>query len=521
MTVFEDLIEELKDENLLETTVIDLGRADAAPGSSGHGSNVDESLDDSGFELEDYGTAPSEIEDGEDDDLPQIEKPASESDFFRKRAMDEVSSLQMVEHVLSGVEREHMKMSPVSYDDLVAKKALHKFLQVSGDLKSPEHAEAEFALRQETEAWSFALFERDQRISVANIRRFCEESRPVLSSQALISLARFYRNSPFSEDVRGKFDFVMTRLFSRDTDNETRSLLFPHEEMIGHINTLYANWSSIALYSSEDDQVEVSLTVTRFEEFALGVESAETFDELLETDFFGRIRIYKEQSAELFYVPEVVAAAIECNLRIGNRYLELIEKEKASHGPDLLEEKYGYVFDQIVSNAAGKTLLLVDLLRLEPEYGEFDDTDTAPAALPEQKPKEKAKVKPKAQKFDFFSVNKWLVIVAFACILVSVGVYFWAEKFAGEDAVAMVAKSVEIDDPDVKRYLRSLRESNETLYAITEPTFDALNEHQQKEFLQKVYRLAGARNLRKVNLLNNKGRTIAYASNERLELIGQ
>jgi hypothetical protein len=521
MTVFEDLIEELKDENLLETTVIDLSRADAAPGSGGHGSKVDESLDNLGFDPHDYGEVSSDIEDGEkDDDLPQIEKPASESDFFRKRAMDEVSSLQMVEHVLSGVEREHMKMSPVSYDDLMAKKALHKFLQVSGDLKSPGHAEAEFVLRQETEAWSFALFERDQRISVANIRRFCEESRPVLSSQALISLARFYRNSPFSEDVRGKFDFVMTRLFSRDTENETRSLLFPHEEMIGHINTLYANWSSIALYSSEEDQVEVSLTVTRFEEFALNVENAETFDELLETDFFGHIRIYKEQSAELFYVPEVVAAAINCNLRIGNRYLELIEKEKASHGPDQLEEKYGYAFDQIVSNAAGKTLLLVDLLRSEPEAGEFDETETVTVARPEQKPKEKVKVKAKAQ-FDFFSVNKWLMIIAFVCILVSVGVYFWAEKFAGEDAVAMVAKPVEIDDPDVKHYLRSLRESNETLYAITEPSFDTLNEVQQKELLQKVYRLAGARNLRKVNLLNNKGRTVAYASNQRLELIGQ
>ena len=35
----------------------------------------------------------------------------------------------MVEHVLSGVEREHLKTSPMSDDDLEAKKALHKFLQ--------------------------------------------------------------------------------------------------------------------------------------------------------------------------------------------------------------------------------------------------------------------------------------------------------------------------------------------------------------------------------------------------------
>ena len=226
-------------------------------------------------------------------DVPQIEKPSTEREFFRKRAMDEVSSLQMVEHVLSGVEREHLKTSPMSYDDLEAKKALHKFLQVSGDLKSPAHAEAEFALRQETEAWSFALFERDQKISAANIRRFCEESRPVLSSAALISLARFYRNAPFSEDVRGKFELVMTRLFSRDAGDETRRVLFPREEMIGHMTTLYANWSSIALYSSEEDAVPVSLALTKFDEFGLDAENAETFDQLLEMDFFNRVRDFK------------------------------------------------------------------------------------------------------------------------------------------------------------------------------------------------------------------------------------
>ncbi len=104
----------------------------------------------------------------------------------------------MVEHVLSGIEREYMKIVPSSYDDLRAKTALHKFLQVQGDSTTTEYAEAEFHLMRETEAWSSALSARDSKISVANLRRFCENSRPILSSQALLGLGRFYRNSAFS-----------------------------------------------------------------------------------------------------------------------------------------------------------------------------------------------------------------------------------------------------------------------------------------------------------------------------------
>ncbi len=524
MTVFEDLIEELKDENLLENTVIDLKRADSASGRGGH----DHPAFESGFDERDFDTEnfvlPSSGDDDEplEIDIPQIEKPTDERDFFRKRAMDEVSSLQMVEHVLSAVEREHMKMSPVSFDDLAAKKALHKFLQVSGDLKSPEHAESEFALRQETEAWSFALFERDQKISVANIRRFCEESRPVLSSAALISLARFYRNSPYSEDVRGKFDFVMTRLFSRDTEDDTRRLLFPMQEMVGHITTLYANWSSIAMYSQSDDAADVSLTVSRFDEFAIEIENAETFDELLEGDFFNKVRVYKQEAAEMFYVPEVTASAIDCNLRIGNRYVELIAKERAAHDPQTIEEKYGYTYDQMVSNAAGKTLLLVELLKLRPEDGDITEKASIQAFRVDSTPviRENAKTNTRSG-FEFFGVNKWLIGIAVVCILVSGGVYVWAEKFAGQDAVATVAKPMEIDDPDVKQHLKSLRSSSETLYAISQPSFESLNEQQQKEFLQKVLRLANERGIRKVNFLNSKGRSVAFASAERLELTAQ
>ena len=206
MTVFEDLIEELKEENLLEATVIE------TTGSSLNGA-------------------------ADERDLPTFEKPASAGEFFKKRAEGEVASLQMVQHVLMGVEREQQKTVPAPFNDLQVKKALHDFLQESETPNSERAKEAEFELLNKTQDWFAALAERDSEISVASIRRFCENSRPVLSSQALIALARFYRNAPFSEDIRSKFDFVVTRLFSKDLGDGKRRLLFERNDAVGNLGT--------------------------------------------------------------------------------------------------------------------------------------------------------------------------------------------------------------------------------------------------------------------------------------------
>src|SRR4030095_12264447 len=188
MNVFEDLIGELKNENLLEDTVIQVrnggSRETTNPlvhtefgNSDGFAFAGDESVD---FEGVDFETNDEAL----DSDDPEFKAHVDDREFFRKRAMEEVSSLQMVEHVFAGVEREYMKIAPAACDDLELKKALHKFLQVSSDVKSDAHADAEYKLLQETQGWHSALSSRDKNISVANIRQFCENSRPVLSAQA-------------------------------------------------------------------------------------------------------------------------------------------------------------------------------------------------------------------------------------------------------------------------------------------------------------------------------------------------
>ncbi|MGQ0542948.1 MAG: hypothetical protein ACT4O9_14010, partial [Blastocatellia bacterium] len=425
MNVFEDLIEELKDEKLLEDTILELQakRAVALTAEPAKSPQVitqaaspeqqpDQQVLTKPLDQAEVREPKAASSGNEDYELPLIEKSADGREFFRKRAMEEVSSLQMVEHVLSGVEREHMKMPSASHDDLEVKKALHRFLQVTGDIKSEEHADAEYKLMHETERWCAALASRDSNISVANIRRFCENSRPVLSSQALIALARFYRNSPFSELGRGKFDLVITKLFSREMGGQKRKLLFGRPDMIGHINTLYANWSSLSLYASDDDDPVIKEKVAKFAEFVREAESARTLDDLVAKDLFENIRVTKESLADMFYAPEITAAAIDCNVRLGNRFVELVHQERENTSVESIEEKYGYTYDQIISNAAGKTLHLVDLLKSIREVAEVEEEAVeeeihrtphrVPVVIPDP-------YGTQSRRFDVFGVNKWLL----------------------------------------------------------------------------------------------------------------
>ena len=522
MNVFEDLIGELKDENLLEDTVIDVKKQK----DESHNESRPDDSEEGGFAFvsnSDESVANDFVVNDSDEivDAPEISKPSNDREFYRKRAMEEVSSLQMVEHVLAGVEREHMKMPAASYDDLEVKKALHRFVRVAVENGSEEHAEAEYALLQETQRWHSALSARDKNVSVANIRRFCENSKPVLSSQALMALARFYRNSSFTEEVRGKFDFVMTRLFSRDAGFEKRKQLFPRLEMIGHVKTLYGNWSSITYHTAEENKADIELAVQRFDDLVSHFEIAETFDDLLNADVFGSIRQYKESCGELFYVPDVVAAAIECNVRLGNKYVELIFKERAEKGANALESKYGFTHDLAASTAANKTLLLAELLKQRPEEKE--------TAAPDKKEFEQEsfvlpvsgsviKDSKSGKRSGIFGVNKWLVAVTILVVVASGVVYLWADKLAGGESAITVASELDLAGTDLNAHLSTIRVSHETGYGVTKPSWDALSEHDQKEFLKKVFEVAQMKGMKKINLLNYKGKTVAFASQDRFEL---
>lgn len=564
MNVFEDLVIELKEENLLEDTVLDLPRetvssevadhsiaiedlAEPPPVAAAHaGPRPPASEAELGLEPEpavtpeSFQNSPVAMAIPENSDLKlqginetvEIRKPSSEREFFKKRAMGEVSSLQMVEHVLTAVEREHMKVVPRTYDDFEAKKALNAFLQVSGNVSADEHKEAEFKLMHETESWCSALAARDNEVSVANLRRYCENCRPMLSSQAMLALARFYRNSPYSETVRGKFDFIITRLFSRPMDDQRRKLLFTRDEMLGHIKTLYAEWSSLSLYEADDSESNVLLAALSFEDLTEEAEKAAEFDELIKSDFFNRLRLFKESIAELFYAPKVTIAAIECNIRIGNAYVELIDRERQRSNAASVHDKYSFIDDQEVSQATGRTLELVDLLRektrtyveIEPEAETSDPAEEtkAPVAKPVTKAAEPtaAKVKTSAPlSIGRFGVNKWLLIVGMVMILASGGVYVWANYFISEPPSAAGVTRFDPKDAPFRDDIKIAKISGDTLYVVMLPNWETMTKEKQTELLKSIYQHGGGKDWLNVNLMNSTGRSVGFASSTRLEVV--
>lgn len=461
----------------------------------------------------------------------QNDAPMNESGYFRKRAMDEVSFLQMVENIFSGIERQQMKIVPKPYNELPVKKALHNFLQLSDDVDAPEHAQSEFQLLQETESWYSALSHRDKHISVANLRLYCETTRPPLSSPALVSLARFYRNLPYSEAARNKFDLIVTRLFSKDIKNDKREMLFHRDELIEHFKGLYKEWESISIYSSDEDDSEILLTAIKFEEFTTEAEEAESFDQLIETDFFNRLRVFKKSVNENFFAPLLSATAVETNIRIGNRYIELLEKERGKENASIIEEKYGFLHDQTISDATSKTLQLVELLKEKkvekqdkPESKISDkkleavETDKQKAA-PVQNEPIKTKKFQDSMFSGFFSANKWLVLATILSIVVSFGLYLWAGQVSGEKANNEDVKVINLENSSLNNYLQTARITKDTFYAVTSPAWDSIAPEKKKELLDKIMSISGDKGFKSVHLLNKQGKTVGYASADKAEVV--
>jgi len=550
MNVFEDLVEELKEENLLEQTVMGINaeKAQAAADASMSFPETVEAFDETespedfpaDLDFEPDESEPEEVEAvagfkspvGENED--EVEKPESnfemvdssenfevrkapvdEAEFYRRRAIDEVTSLQLVEHVFSGVEREQMRILPKPFNDITVKKALHDFLQVSKHSPASENAQAEFKLMQETESWCSALSHRDKHLSVTALRRYCETTKPSLSNQAIIALARFYRNLPHTESVRSKFDMVLTRLFTIEAEGERRELLFDREEIVRQIRELYADWASVQLFSAEEE-TELLLTTVKFDDFLGEAQDAENFDELVKKDFYNRLRLFKESISDKFYAPLVLASAIESNVLIGNRYVELLEKERQQTSAEAIESQYSFLLDQAISDATSKTLQLVELLK--------EKTDSAPQPLNEPKetlnvPETKVEYKKtKESRLGFFGVNRWLVVALFGVILLSGSLYLYVEYFSQRKASTNVQK-VNLENSFFKDYLQTARISQEIFIGVVNPAWGEMNKERKEEVLGKLMNVGKEKGYTKVHLLNQEGETVGQATGEEVRVI--
>lgn len=544
MNIFEDLIDELKKDNLLEETVIE------TKGLDNKADLFDDEIIEAQTFLENYAKEEKVVEPAaltepelktqtanevvlnapllqkKHEHTPESREKTKQQQLndiesYRKRATDEVSCLQLVEHIFSGVERDQMKVVPKNFDDLETQKSLHKFLQLSKEANPSEHAQAEFQLMQETESWYSTLSNRDRHISTAHLRRFCETTRPVLSIQALAALARFYRNSPYSESVRNKFDFTVTKLFSVGIENSKRELAIGKSELVENLTRLYNEWESIRGYSNEDNDSKMLITTLKFEDFIAEAENADSFDELIRNDFFNRVRGFKENTKEEFFEPLVTATGIESNIRIGNRYIELLELEVEKGAREKLENKYGFLHDQVISDATSKTLQLVDLLNPTDEKDEIGENSNQNAEL--SRGQETAKDKSVGGKAEalpkpWYKVNKWLLVTTVLAIFFSASIFIWERYNATADKVSTDVKLVNLDNSSLQEFIKDARINNDNFYAIVLPVWNASNREKKEEMLKKILAIGNEKGFKTVFLLNEQGAAVGSASSDGIEI---
>lgn len=519
MTGFEDLVRDLQTENLIEKTVIENNREQQSVSET---EPVSEHADFAIVPEQELVDAKNEFPalpekefsaGGSVDEKLEVASSINQNAFYRRRATEEVAALQMVERIFGAVEREQVKVSPKPYDDIAVSKALHEFLQVSKNPNSPESATAEFKLMQETESWYSALSYRDQQILPAHLRRYCENAKPALSSQALVALARFYRNSPYNESTRSKFELILTRLFSNEQEGDRRILLIAHDELVKYLSELYADWSSISMHDEEQES-ELLIVALKFEDFLNEARNAAEFEELVKSDFFNRLRAFKENVGEAFFEPQVAATAVKCNVEIGNIYVELLNREKAKSSAETIEEKYGHLLDQTVSEATSKTFRLVQLL--QDKKAEVEDLSALPKIKVETLA-EKPATEKKTPRFEnklfrgIFEINKWLLGATVLTILLAAGLYFWVE-FTTPPVSQTDVKTLSLEGLYFQEHVKVARISNDTLIGIVNPSFMIERPEKKDEILRNLLTIGKEKGYNSVKLMSGEGKSVGFVS---------
>jgi hypothetical protein len=513
MTVFEDLIVELKEENLLEETVISVGDSTGAMfaiGNSEH--DFADLIDEPSFEA--AGANRAAI-----DEPAKPQRNSSAHNF----AVEQVATFQLVEHVLTSIERTVLNRNTRGFDELGIKKAIHRFQQVSADPSTMECAEAEAELAHEVAGWQRNLADRDGDVTVGVMREYCENCQPALSAQALFSLARFYRSIPYSEAARGKYEFIVTRLFSRRGEGERRTVICSKEEMLGHLRSRFRD-AADGYSNLPGDDADAMLAVLTFDDFMAEAQAAESFDDLVAVNFFGRLYQFKEMTGRNFFGPTVSAAAINANLTVANKLADLFTAVREAGNADELRTKFSTLYDESISNAVGRTLTLSSLLA-EPVVEESDE-------LVEEEPTEKAQYHevidvtrdlPKTPKAGSVKkakkkVNRGLIVTTVVVVLLSVGLYVWANYYSDAATVSANVKTVDLTQTEFKDTVKEARISGEIFYGITTPAWDGLTKEAQQESLARLLKFGLDKGYKRVSLINPKGQTVGYAVDGRADV---
>lgn len=514
MNIFEDLVVELKEEHLLEETVIDhtVSRASDDPVMAPYGDELVARLPlspSSGISNQ------TTLHQSRGERFQPKLSPQTLRRYFSER----VQALQFVDYVQAAVEGRVVGIAHTSVDDMEIKKVLHRFEQACSQPESDNCFEAESSLVNKLNDWEATLSGRDDELSPDSVRRYAEAANPPLSPQTLFAMLRFYHGRSYSERTQAKFDSVVTRLFSKSADGEKRDLLCSRADIRSHLVQRYKAWSGGQYQVASSAQEDTAPLILKFDEFITEAEAAIDPAKVLANDLLGRICEFKKSVGECLMIPEVTAAAVDCNIRISNKIIDLISTTIAQNGGQL-PPKYAEFGKSFTSDALGRTL----------EFGSPATAGGQPASdrrpkthyrkvHPAERSKSTLQQKKRESRFrsNLLGVNRWLLLATVLAVVISVGIYVWSEYFVGDSVSTEGVKVIDLEKPELKKYIKVSKVSGDILYAVVSADYEKLDAESRREYLQNVQHEGTLKGYRRVSFINEQGAAVGFASEERID----
>lgn len=298
----------------------------------------------------------------------------TEIDELVRRSGTEAVRLRVVERFLSEVERRMMKVSPVVFDVERVKTALQILKSIVPEDGEDVCLEAEFRLEQEFHLWRSLTVDRDSKIETYHFRRFCDAAREPLDDEVFIALALFYRGLPFTPASQSKFDLAVSRLFTGPRDGDRRAVKFKRQEIADRLSGLF-NSSTFG-----ERTEEVFAAIGQIGQFIGEASAFSDIEELIESKIFDRYRAFKRELGDLFFEPDVIAIAIECNVAVGNAFQDLLDAADGNLSECLTQDVdlAGVLHDPAPGAREHVNDVLAEFFDIKPEGGTIrEDSDLA------------------------------------------------------------------------------------------------------------------------------------------------
>lgn len=257
--------------------------------------------------------------------------PTANTNAASPRILAEAAALQLAEEIFAGIEKSLLEIVPKSYPTANLQRKVSELRECFA--QTPEDAarlkQCETRLRQELGLWRMALAKRDEAFSAALLRTFCENTHLQLDKEAFLALAGLYRNMPPTDSVLSKYDYVITQYFTNKREKNRRTLRCEADKLIAELHKLNTEWTGVKSNAGGAEALKVREAIAVLAQLSAEAKAHKTLKNWLHYDFFASTRLAKKDLGEIFFVPEVTAAVIVCNIVVGNHFAALCDADSA------------------------------------------------------------------------------------------------------------------------------------------------------------------------------------------------